>query len=250
MRDCTTREEVRAGKADLKGRKAMWPRPLTETEFVDVLVHVLRTTAQMLRLERSREHLLDALRRLAGEIEQQMSKRIGELEILAWRDPLTGLLNRRAIEELANAEIRHHAGSRPLAIGLIDADHFREINRRYLLPGGDQALIGLARTLESVLRGVDAVGRFGGEEFLVVAPETDLAGAAILGERLRASVEQTAIHYKGQRIEATVSVGFAVASTGTASEYEQLMHAAAAALAEAKTTGRNRCVVRALESAQ
>jgi diguanylate cyclase (GGDEF)-like protein len=93
---------------------------------------------------------------------------------------------------------------------------------------------------------VDTVGRIGGEEFLVVAPETNLDGAARLGERIRGAVEGSSYVYKGAQIHVTVSIGFAVAEVGVNSEYDQFKHAAAAALAEAKARGRNRCVVHPL----
>src|SRR5262249_40469470 len=133
------------------------------------------------------------------------------------------------------------------ALGIIDADHFREINRRYLLPGGDQVLIGLAKTLTASLRTVDTVGRIGGEEFLVVAPETSYDGASVLAERIRSTVERTKMFYKEQPIEVTVSVGFAVVEGDHLSDYDQLKHLAAQALVEAKAAGRNRSVVYSLQ---
>ena len=173
-----------------------------------------------------------------------MQQHAHKLEMLALTDHLTGLLNRRAIEDVARSELRRHAryGS-PLALGIIDADHFREINRRFLLPGGDAALVNLARTLTGSLRTVDSVGRIGGEEFLVVAPETTHDGAIQLAERIRKTVEEHPASYKDQTIDVTVSIGFAVVETGNA-EYDQMKHVASAALSEAKTGGRNRCVVR------
>jgi diguanylate cyclase (GGDEF)-like protein len=82
-------------------------------------------------------------------------------------------------------------------------------------------------------------------EFLIVAPETDQAGARTLAERLCAAVEQASVSYNGQAIRLTVSIGFAVVEAGTETgDTEGLRHAAAAALAEAKSAGRNRCVVR------
>jgi diguanylate cyclase (GGDEF)-like protein len=128
----------------------------------------------------------------------------------------------------------------------VDADNFKEINRRHLLPGGDQALLGLARALSGALRSSDRVGRVGGEEFVVIAPQTDQAGAAVLAERIRSTVEQTPIDYKGHTIDLTVSIGFAVVETGTRACCDDLLHEAAAALAEAKRTGRNRDVIRTI----
>jgi diguanylate cyclase (GGDEF)-like protein len=224
------------------------------------LLQVLRNAEEKFNLERNREELLEELRRHKLELEQRVAdrtrelqeanhllqQRTRELEMLALTDPLTGLLNRRAIEDVARSELRRHAryGS-PMALGIIDADYFREINRRFLLPGGDAALINLARTLTGSLRTVDSVGRIGGEEFLVVAPETTHDGAVQLAERIRKKVEDSPASYKDQVIEVTASVGFAVVETGDA-EYDQMKHVASAALSEAKSTGRNRCVVRSV----
>jgi diguanylate cyclase (GGDEF)-like protein len=225
------------------------------------LQQILRNAAEKFRLERRQEDLLEQLRRLNEDLEKRVAERTRELEeanhllqqrtteleMLALTDSLTGLLNRRAIEDVARSEMRRHARYRsPLALGVIDADYFREINRRYLLPGGDRVLVSLAKTLTGSLRTVDAVGRIGGEEFLVVAPETNYEGAAALAERIRSTVEQTPTSYQGQVIQITVSVGFAVAEGGTEADFDQMKHVASAALGEAKAAGRNRCVVRGL----
>ena len=81
---------------------------------------------------------------------------------------------------------------------------------------------------------------------MVVAPETNMEGAIVLGERIRSAVESTAFSYKGQQIAVTVSAGFVVAEVGLHAEYDHLKHTAAAALAEAKATGRNRAIVQNL----
>jgi diguanylate cyclase (GGDEF)-like protein len=226
------------------------------------LQQVLRNAAEKFRLERSRDELLLQLQQLNQDLERRVAERTRELEqanhllqqrsreleTLALTDPLTGLLNRRAIDDAARAEVKRHLRYRnPLAVGLIDADFFREINRRYLLPGGDQVLIALAKILSSSVRTVDTVGRIGGEEFLVLAPETNLQGAAVLAERIRGTVERSPIAYQGEPIAVTVSVGFAVADVEVAADYDQLKHVAAAALSEAKARGRNCSVVRAVE---
>src|SRR5205807_363970 len=156
---------------------------------------------------------------------------------------LTGLPNRRAMDRLAERELRRrdrYSGS--LSLGLIDVDHFKEINARFLLPGGDKVLIDLGKALTSSLRTVDLLGRIGGEEFLVIAPETNMEGAHVLGERIRSSVEGTTFSYKEAIIPVRVSIGFAVAHDGVEADYEQMKHTAAAALSEAKNTGRNKCV--------
>jgi diguanylate cyclase len=225
------------------------------------LREVLQSAARTFLLERSNELLLQELRTLNLELERRVQQRTRELEEanheleqknkmlerLALTDPLTGLPNRRAMDRLAERELRRRDRyPSPLAVGLIDVDHFKQINNRYLLPGGDKVLVDLARCLAGSLRTVDLMGRIGGEEFLVIAPETSMEGAAVLGERIRGTVEKNLFSYKDDVIPVTVSLGFAVAEAGVPADYEQMKHMAAAALAEAKVKGRNRCVLHSL----
>jgi diguanylate cyclase (GGDEF)-like protein len=227
----------------------------------DELLSILKDACRTFHLEQSNDRLVQELRRLNQELEQRVQDRTQELEEanhllqqrnlmlekLALTDPLTGLPNRRAVDRLVESEIRRRARyPSPLALGLLDADHFKEINNRFLHPGGDQVLIELGRTISGSLRAVDTVARIGGEEFLIVAPETNLEGAGTLGERIRADVEQSTYRYNNRPIQVTVSIGFAVAESGARPDYDQFKHLAAEALAEAKTSGRNRCVVRAM----
>jgi diguanylate cyclase (GGDEF)-like protein len=178
-----------------------------------------------------------------------LEQRSRELERLALTDPLTGLFNRRAMEELARFELKRHARyPSPLTLGYIDVDHFKRVNTDYLLTGGDEVLRGLARVLLSTLREVDSVGRVGGEEFLVIARETNEEGAFILGERMRSTVEQTPIEYHHHSITITASIGLAVAEVGVPADYQQMVEAAAAALRRAKENGRNRCEVHRMEA--
>ena len=223
------------------------------------LLQILRGAARTFLLERSHEQLLDELRQLNQSLEARVQQRTQELEEanrqlqqknsmlekLALTDPLTGIPNRRAMDRLVRSEQRRRARyPGPLALGLIDADHFKQVNDRYLLPGGDHALVSLAQILADAVRSVDTVGRIGGEEFMVVAPETTVEGAAILAERIRVAVEQGQIVYQDRVIPLTVSLGFAVSEPNAATTYDQLKHVAAAALGEAKAAGRNRAVIR------
>jgi diguanylate cyclase (GGDEF)-like protein len=225
------------------------------------LQEVLASAARTFLLERANEQLLLQLRTLNQELEQRVQQRTRELEEanfdldqknkmlekLALTDPLTNLPNRRAMDRLAERELRRRDRyPSPLAVGLIDVDHFKQINCRYLLPGGDKVLVDLARCLVGSLRGVDLMGRIGGEEFLVIAPETNVEGAAVLGERIRTTVQNTPFSYKEETITVTVSLGFAVAEANVPADYEQMKHIAAAALAEAKVKGRNRCMFHSL----
>jgi len=223
------------------------------------LLTTLRSVARSLMLERSHEQLLDEYRRLNLDLEGRVHDRTRELEQtnhqlqmknqilekMALTDALTGLPNRRAIELLARKELlRRTRTPAPIAFGLVDADRFKNINSQYLLCGGDHVLSWLGQTLQGSIRATDAIGRVGGEEFMVAAPATDRVGADVLAERLRTTVEAGETVFRGAPIRMTVSVGFAVAPTGLTIGYEQLREVASAALAEAKATGRNRCVVR------
>jgi diguanylate cyclase (GGDEF)-like protein len=229
------------------------------------LFQVLRNAADKFHLERKRERYLQELWELNRELERRVTERTRELEEanllleqrarelerLALTDPLTGLLNRRAMDELARFELKRHARyPSPLALGYVDVDHFKRVNTEFLLTGGDEVLRALARVLAASVREVDSVGRVGGEEFLVIARETGLEGAAILAERIRSTVESSPIEYRGKFIPITVSVGFAVADVGVPAEFQQMSDLAAAAMAQAKQTGRNRFEIRTLPTAQ
>jgi diguanylate cyclase (GGDEF)-like protein len=105
----------------------------------------------------------------------------------------------------------------------------------------------LAQTLSSAIRhDVDTVGKIGGDEFMIVAPETDLEGAQILGERVRNTVAQGSVEYEGESIRLTVSIGIGVAPADDKVSFDQLRHLAAVCLNEAKSQGRNCCVVRVM----
>src|SRR5207244_3579586 len=93
-------------------------------------------------------------------------------------------------------------------------------------------------------RNVDFLGRIGGEEFMVIAPETSMDGAVVLGERIRNAVEGATFAYKEDTIQVHVSIGFAIADPNVPADYETIKHLAAGALSEAKKTGRNKCVYR------
>jgi diguanylate cyclase len=233
---------------------------------VENLLDILRAASKTFVLERSHEQLLDELRELNEKLREmnlELENRVAErtkaleeayhelehknkmLEKLALTDPLTNLPNRRAMDRLAERELRRrdrYPG--PIAVALIDVDHFKAINDRYLLPGGDKVLIDLARTLNTSVRTVDFLGRIGGEEFMVIAPETGMDGAIVLGERIRIAVEGATFTYKEESIQVHVSIGFALADPGVPTDYETIKHLAASALSEAKKTGRNKCVYR------
>ena len=162
------------------------------------------------------------------------------LEKLATIDSLTGLSNRRHFLALAEAEwSRFQRYQRPLSMLMIDIDHFKSVNDRYGHAVGDDAIISVARAVLQDKRGSDVVGRLGGEEFAILLPETDIAQAATVAERLRQKVEGQFLSAHNIQFKVTISIGVATASADM-SGIEALLRAADLALYQAKSDGRNR----------
>jgi len=214
--------------------------------LADMALLIIQVRQETRTLAQANRQLTQYTQRMEEAI-RRLRRHSHNMKRLAMTDPLTKLSNRRAIGIVANHEIRRRGRTRqPLALGLIDVDRFKRINRQHLLPGGDACLVALAKTLSACSRESDRVGRVGGDEFLLVAPDTDLKGAGTLGERIRSTVEQTSVNWRGQTIQFTVTIGFAVAPSDAEFSFDALREVAAAALAEAKRKGGNRCVIRAL----
>lgn len=161
---------------------------------------------------------------------QRLTKRLREQAV---RDPLTGLLNRRAMDAALERQwARHQRARTPLSVLMVDIDHFKQVNDRIGHAGGDAVLRRLAQLLQHERRNDDAVGRVGGEEFLLLLPGVPAAMAFELAERLRELVLQA-------QIGATVSVGVAQ-SGGREDDSDSLLRRADGALYQAKQNGRNR----------
>lgn len=175
-----------------------------------------------------------------GHYAVEKSKLELRLKELATTDPLTGILNRRAFMERAEAltESARRYGH-PLAALMIDIDHFKTFNDRFGHEAGDAVLRAVTEAVAGCLRKVDVFGRLGGEEFAVLMPETDAAGAAAVAERIRSAVETETVTWHGTRLTATVSIGVAQRREGI----DGLLHEADSALYGAKDAGRNRVAV-------
>ena len=164
-----------------------------------------------------------------------------ELRRLASVDPLTGALNRRHFMELAERErqraLRYDT---PLSLFMMDIDHFKSINDRYGHATGDTVLKQLIQVSRDTLREPDIISRFGGEEFSVLLPHTDISGALKVAERLRRNISRTAVLSDTQQLNATISLGVSTWHAHTDS-LEDVLEKADRAMYEAKHSGRN-CV--------
>ncbi len=160
------------------------------------------------------------------------------------RDPLTGLYNRRYLEETLDREVRRAArAAQSLGFLMIDLDHFKNFNDTYGHDAGDAVLRETALFLAKGIRAEDFVCRFGGEEFVVILPTADLESSRARGERLRSKMRELTIMYQGKSLGmVTISVGVAAFPEHGRSPKE-LMAAADAALYQAKRGGRDRVVV-------
>lgn len=162
-----------------------------------------------------------------------------EIMQLAMTDGLTQIFNRHALMQCAGQALARRDG-RPLAFFMIDVDHFKRINDTHGHPAGDEVLRQVSSLLVSRLRRQDIVGRYGGEEFCVVAPDTAPEGAGILAESLREIMATTPLATERGTLAITVSIGVALCRQGSPRDLKALLADADAALYAAKQGGRNR----------
>ncbi len=175
---------------------------------------------------------------------QQLAHRVGQTWQLATVDPLTGIPNRQNVLTRVDEELARGARyRRPLSVVMVDLDLFKRLNDTHGHAAGDVVLREVARRLASNIRTVDTVGRFGGEEFLVVLPETDADAAATLAEKLRRAVAGTPIRLlDGHEVSVTLSAGVA-GGPGDVLRADSLVRDADAALYSAKALGRDNVYV-------
>ncbi len=162
------------------------------------------------------------------------------LQQLALSDGLTGTLNRRAILERFEQRVQQHQrGARPLAVAMIDIDHFKRINDVHGHQAGDEVLCQCVRAWQQRLRTGDSLGRWGGEEFLLLLPDTDRAGALKLVSELRQGLASQPARFAGKSIDLRFSVGLWCGVPGGDDTTASLLAQADAALYQAKASGRD-----------
>lgn len=169
----------------------------------------------------------------------------GKMYDLATRDDLTGALNKKAILEIVKEEFsRSTTKGNPLTLLFFDIDHFKQINDKFGHPAGDYVLKEICSLIKNrMTRQQDALGRYGGEEFVLVLRETPLRIAVEVSERIRSTIEKHNFNFDAKQIPVTISVGVASLDS-TAKSADDLLTTADKALYDAKAQGRNRVCVR------
>ena len=163
---------------------------------------------------------------------------------LAAVDSLTGVANRRAVIAALDRDVaRSIRTHEPMALMMVDIDHFKNVNDRYGHPVGDKVLCSVVEVLRERVRSQDLVGRYGGEEFMVLLPDTTAKGGYLLAQQLCEAVQAVHLEHEGQPIPVTVSIGVYGGRLQPGDHWDMLISAADRALYEAKDRGRNRVEV-------
>jgi two-component system cell cycle response regulator len=183
------------------------------------------------------------------DLQQNLIAAREELRFKATYDTLTGLCNRGIIiETLTREYARRSREGGSFGIILADLDHFKSVNDTYGHLAGDEVLREAARRMQSCVRTYDVVGRYGGEEFLILVPASDAAATFTLAERIRTAIESQPVQFDGRNISITVSLGVTACSNNNLSNSEGLLRIADDALYRAKRAGRNRAELASSES--
>ena len=174
-------------------------------------------------------------------LQEQLINAREALRDQASHDQLTGLWNRAAILDILENELgRAQRQDASFAVAMADLDHFKQINDSFGHPTGDEVLRAAAKAMRESVRRYDSIGRYGGEEFLIVLPGCDRSNAIAHAERMRAAIARIAVQTPSGTVRATMSLGVAVADKDSAADAFALIQAADVALYRAKHDGRNR----------
>jgi len=167
-----------------------------------------------------------------------------KLEQLAFRDSLTNLFNHRYFQEILAKELaRSKRYNSPLSLIMFDIDHFKKVNDTYGHPAGDKVLLNLANNISTAVRPSDIISRYGGEEFIVILPETPAAGMRVFAERLRRSVASLPTQIGKETVYVTISCGGVSISPESKATQQELIDAADQGLYTSKKNGRNQVTV-------
>lgn len=209
-------------------------KPFDDLELIS---YAARRALTNLRLMRERDFLVAQLKERNDELER-LNTMFRELAV---KDGLTGLYNRRYAQQLLQQEVeRSTLHKRPISVLFVDLDHFKLFNDRHGHQKGDELLKALVACLRDKARGSDAIARWGGEEFVVIAPETGTAAAAALAKKMQRAISELGIPGRESQPKGFVSISIGVATLGQhANSASGLIAQADRALYKAKDAGRN-----------
>ncbi|MHB1176150.1 MAG: GGDEF domain-containing protein [Sulfuriferula sp.] len=213
-------------------------------ELNSVLDDVMRDTRTVQTDALNSRDEMVAARQKALEAEAKIHKlesELAQMSELAREDPLTGSLNRRGLDDVFEREqARAQRRGSPLCIALLDMDDFKKLNDNHGHCAGDDALIHVVKIVKETLRTMDVIGRFGGEEFLVVLPDTNIEDATLVIARLKKELTKRIFIHNNQRLLITFSAG--VALSGPDEDTKSVLKRADTALYKAKKAGKNRAI--------
>ena len=179
-----------------------------------------------------------------GKLKREIRTARRKISEMATLDELTGLYNRRYLmEALERERARSERHNKDLSLCMMDLDFFKRVNDKLGHTAGDRVLADMGRIIKEWSRQTDIPCRYGGEEFAVILPETDLKGARIACERLRRTVAENKVQWRTGPIQTTVSIGISQIRTGVRDSVRKLIDRADEALYRAKETGRNQVKV-------
>ncbi|PWU27518.1 GGDEF domain-containing protein [Pseudomonas sp. RW407] len=190
---------------------------------------------------------LEKVARISDRYQDMMRDLNVALREASTHDPLTGIGNRRLLmERLREESERAQRHGKPYVLVILDIDHFKQVNDTWGHEVGDRVLVEIGCTMQAALRQYDLCGRWGGEEFLLLLPETALADAGQVIDRVRQDIRSLAVRVGTEALSVTASFGVAEYRLGES--YSQTLSRADAALLEAKRSGRDKCVSSAVAS--
>jgi len=203
----------------------------------DTQLHFLDRLPSVIREAKSKHELIETNRFLIQELRRANER----LQKMTFTDEMTGIFNYRFVKKQLDIEVqRAHRYVKPLSLCIIDVDNFKEINDKYGHPVGDTVLREIAQILTQSTRSVDFVGRYAGDEFVIIFPDTQLQDAVRLCDRIRKTVADQTMDVQGKKVHVTLSMGLADFDAKKRSTADSLIEAADLRLYQAKRSGRNR----------
>lgn len=232
--DCIVRKTLSSGDPCAKEKQVAFP------DNPDAWIEIY--TYPIFDKERKVSHVIEYVRDITDrkKVEEERQRLIQQLEFLSTTDSLTGLLNRRMLVKRLDSEVNRARRYRSdLSLILCDLDYFKEINDTHGHNAGDNVLKGIAGILNGLVRSTDLVGRYGGDEFLIIMPETTISGAEDMAERIRKKVQETEFPVvNGKKARTTISLGITHFQGGELDIYD-LINRIDNALYTSKRAGRN-----------